>query len=429
MAGAKRVLILAATTGYQTRMFAEAAARLGLEAVLGTDRCRHMDDPWRDHSRAVRFENPASLGELLREARTAPFEAVLGLGDRPAWLAAVAAARLKLPGNPPDAAEAAGNKYLARQRFQDAGLPVPWYRRVPLDGHPRREAHAVPYPCVLKPLGLSASRGVIRADTPEQFTAAFERIRAILDAPELRKRRRLQDRYLQVESYIEGREFAIEGLLTRGRLQTLAIFDKPDPLAGPYFEETVYTTPSREPIPLQDSLRRAAQQAVTALGLRHGPVHAEMRANEGGVWILEAAARPIGGLCAKALRFRLPGAAAPVPLEELVLRHAVGEDVSSACPADPASGVMMIPIPKDGVYVSVSGVDEARAAPGVDELIITAKEGQRLVPLPEGNSYLGFIFARAATPAAVEQALREAHARLRFEIAAALPVIAKSFNY
>jgi hypothetical protein len=138
-----------------------------------------------------------------------------------------------------------------------------------------------------------------------------------------------------------------------------------------------------------------------------------MRVNQHGVWMLEVAARPIGGLCARVL----PG------LEELILRHAAGEDVSSLpIPAD-ARGVMMIPIPSEGVYVNVNGVEEARSTPGVEEVIITAKQGQKLVPLPEGNSYMGFIFAQDDSPELVEQALRTAHERLRFEIATALPVV------
>ena len=227
--------------------------------------------------------------------------------------------------------------------------------------------------------------------------------------------RKMGERYLQVESYIEGREFAVEGLVTEGRFQALAIFDKPDPLEGPFFEETLYVTPSREPAAVQQELLETTGRAVRALGLRHGPVHAELRYNREGAWMLEAAARPIGGLCAKVLRFE-----PDVPLEELILRHALGEDVAEARLADPASGVMMIPIPKDGLFESVEGVERARAIAGIEDVLITAKEGQRLIPLPEGASYLGFIFARGDTAREVELALRQSHAELRFTIATAL---------
>jgi biotin carboxylase len=268
---------------------------------------------------------------------------------------------------------------------------------------------------VLKPLGLSASRGVIRANDAVAFAAAVDRIQ------------RMGEHEIQVEDYIPGREFAVEGLVTAGRLQPLAIFDKPDPLEGPYFEETLYITPSREPAEVQRQLLETTADAVHAIGLRHGPVHAELRYNEEGAWMLEAHARPIGGLCAKALRFSLVGqAGSPAPLEELILRHALGEDVSRARIEQGASGVMMIPIPKAGLYQSVEGTDRASAVPGIEDVIITATVGQRLMPLPEGSTYLGFIFARASSPAEVEQALRQSHAELRFQIAAVLETFTPS---
>jgi hypothetical protein len=227
-----------------------------------------------------------------------------------------------------------------------------------------------------------------------------------------------QNRWVQVESFIPGREFAIEALVTGGRLEVLALFDKPDPLDGPFFEETIYVTPSRQSAAAQNELIRTIQSGVQALGLTRGPLHAEARLNEQGAWILELAARPIGGLCARALRFH-----SALPLEELVLRHALGEDVSWARPVDPASGVMMIPIPRAGIYQEVRGLDQARTVPGVFDVLITATPGHKLAPLPEGGSYLGFIFARGDSPAQVEEALREAHHKLEFRIATALPVV------
>jgi len=335
------------------------------------------------------------------------FDGVIAVGDAPAVMAAEAAAMLGIPFHPPAAARACHDKNLARRLFQTAGLPVPEFFREPLDSAPEVAAERAPYPCVLKPLGLSASRGVIRANDAHEFVAAFRRIQAMLGHGE---------ESLQVEAYIPGREFAVEGILTRGAVRILAIFDKPDPLEGPFFEETLYVTPSRESLAAQQQMRDAVGAAVRALGLYHGPFHAELRMNESGVWMLEAAARPIGGLCARALRF-----SDGIPLEELLLRHAIGEDVSALQLTDAASGVMMIPIPRGGVYEDAAGLDDARAVAGVDDVIITAKVGQTLVPLPEGASYLGFIFARGEDPASVERALREAHGRLRFQIATALP--------
>jgi biotin carboxylase len=409
----KRILIVAATTGYQTRMFADAARRLGFEAALATDRCHVLEDPWNDRAIPVRFDDPHAAAEAI--VRSGPFDGIIAVADRPTLIAALAAEKLGLRYNSPAAVDAARNKFLARQLFESAGLPVPQYFRVPLDQDPAEAAARAMYPCVLKPLGLSASRGVIRADHSAAFAAAFHRIEALLARPEIRAMRDEQNRYLQVESFIEGREFAIEGVLTGGRLKTLAVFEKPDPLDGPFFEETIYLTPPRiDP----SELIVATERAIRALGLSHGPIHAELRYDGRTAWVLEVAARPIGGLCAKTLRFT-----GGMPLEELLLRHAAAEDISRLELEPGASGVMMIPIDREGVFESVEGVETAREIPGITGIEITAKLGHALEPLPEGATYLGFIFARAERSQQVEQALRNAHAKLRFQIASTLPVM------
>ncbi|MFB3827158.1 MAG: ATP-grasp domain-containing protein [Bryobacteraceae bacterium] len=407
-----RLMLFAATTGYQIRVFAEAARRLGVDFRLATDRCRRIEDPWGDHALPVRFGDTAGSLKLLRLHR---FDAVVAVGDAPTVLAAEAAEQKGILFHPPAAVRACRNKFLARQAYQAAGLPVPSFFTARLADGPAAAAARAPYPCVLKPLGLSGSRGVIRANTPDEFAAAFHRIRGILADPEIRRQRQEHDTFVQVESYIPGREFAVEGLVTGGDLRVLALFDKPDPLEGPYFEETIYVTPSRADASLQEAIVDTVRRAAGALGLRHGPLHAECRVDERAVWMLEIAARPIGGLCAKTLRFT-----GGMPLEELIIRHAIGEDVRGAQLEGPASGVMMIPIPKSGVFQSVRGVERAAAVPCIEEALITATPGQVLKQLPEGSSYLGFLFARAAAPEAVEEALRAAHAELAFEISTAL---------
>ena len=402
----KHLLLFAATTGYQIRVFADAARRMGIDLTLATNRCHRMDDPWGDQAIPVKFDRVPESVDALRGRR---FDGVAAVGDQPAVLAAEVARALGVPFHPPAAARACQDKYLARQIYQAARLRVPAFFRAELAGDPERLATRANYPCVLKPLGLSASRGVIRADNPREFVAAFRRIGKI------------GERHLQVEDYIPGREFAVEGLVTAGEFQPLAIFDKPDPLEGPFFEETIYVTPSREPAEVQQALLETTSRAVRALGLRHGPAHVELRHNSEGAWILETHARPIGGLCARSLRFE-----GGLPLEELILRHALGEDVTGARLEGPASGVMMIPIPRDGIYESVEGVERAAAVAGIEDVVITAKEGQRLVPLPEGSSYLGFIFARGNSPAETEEALRRSHAELRFRIATVLETLRPS---
>ncbi|HLH42235.1 MAG TPA: ATP-grasp domain-containing protein [Bryobacteraceae bacterium] len=397
----KRVLLVAAKAGYQVREFDGAAERLGLELALATDRCHMLDDPWADRATPIQFEDPAAGIEALRQR--GPFDGVVAVGDRPATVAAEAAVRLGLRFHTSAAARAASDKFLTRERFQAAGLPVPSYSLDPA-GEPR-------YPCVLKPLHFSASRGVIRANNAEEFGQAAARIRKMTGGGRI-----------LVEDFIPGREFALEGIVSGGMLQTLALFDKPDPLDGPFFEETIYVTPSRETAEVRREIRAAAQKAVTALGLTNGPVHAEMRVNSQGVWMLEAAARPIGGLCARVLRFDLAHNR-ELSLEEILLLHAIGEDVSTAALAPGAHAVMMIPIRESGIFEGVDGVERAGSVRNVTQVEITAKKGQKLEALPEGASYLGFLFARAGTPEKAEQALRQAHQCLQTRIISALPVM------
>ncbi len=420
-----RVLILSATTGYQLRSFGGAAERAGIDLIFATDRCHRLDDPWRDAAVPVRFHEPdasdVSLKAIVDAARTRPIDGVLAVGDRPVALAAHAARALGLPWNPPEAAAASANKKLARERFAAAGLPVPWFFEADVTD-PRLR-----FPCVVKPLGLSGSRGVIRADSPSQLEAAIARVRALLSRKDVRAIRSGLEGTILIEGFIEGRELAIEGVLTRGVLRAFAIFDKPDPLDGPFFEETIYVTPSRLPPGNQQEVLDHVQRGVTALGLTDGPVHAECRVGPDGVFMLEIAARPIGGLCSKVLRFGDAAAAEgaprqPAPLEEVLLRHATGGDIAGYEREPNAAGVMMIPIPKRGVLKRVEGIDAAAGVPGIEEVRITAKTGQLLERLPEAGSYLGFIFARGPQPSDVVDALKEAHRRLTFAIDPPIPI-------
>ncbi len=436
-----RILLLATTTGYQTRAFGDAAERLGVELVFATDRCRSLEDPWRDGAIAIRFhDEAASVAAIVDAARARPIDGLLAVGDQPTVIAAGVAQALGLPGHPPEASAAARNKQATRECLREAGLPTPWFVTAPIAADPDSIALRLTFPCVLKPLALSGSRGVMRADDPASFRAAFLRLRALLQTQDIRAVRNAARDTVLVEGFIPGREFAVEGLLHHGVLHVLAIFDKPDPLDGPFFEETIYLTPSSWPEAGQRAIVDAVARAAEALGLRHGPVHAECRVNEGGVFVLEVAARPIGGLCARALRFQQGGfrkGAVPLfpgepegkgvrplfTLEELLLRHALGESPADWVREPLASGVMMIPIPRRGVFRGVAGVEDARLVEAVEDVRITAKADQILVPLPEGASYLGFIFARAADAAAVDRALRAAHARLRFAIEPEWPVV------
>jgi biotin carboxylase len=426
--GKRRLLLLATTTGYQTREFIQAAEKLGLAVVFGTDRCHVLDDPWQDGALPLRFENPGeAAAKIVEHAGREPIHAVVALGDCAPPTAARAAESLGLLYHCPDTSDICRDKYRSRQRLKRCGLNVPPFARFPVEADPSDILNSgttpIGFPCVLKPLALSASRGVIRADNPQEFVSAFNRIQALLRSPEVQVTRQETSKYLQIEEYIEGEEIALEGIVDRGRMKVLALFDKPDPLVGPFFEESLYVTPSRLPPETQAAIMETLRRAAHALGLYHGPLHAELRINSHGPWILEVAARSIGGLCSRSLRFRSPGRDENISLEELLIRLALGEDVETIRREEAAAGVMMIPVPEEGIFQGVEGVEEARQTPGVKEIIITARPNQKLVPFPEGSSYPGFIFAGGSSPEFVEQSLRRAHQKLHFVLSPALPVI------
>ena len=418
----KRVLLLATTTGYQVRMFGEAADRLGVKLVFATDRCDQLEDPWWDAAIPVRFhQEEAAAKAIVDAARSEPLAGVLAVGDRPTLVAALVAESLGLRGHPPEAARIARDKHLLRERLLKKRRLVPRFVAVPRTMDPRDLVARLSWPVVVKPTVLSGSRGVIRANNAHEFVDAFERLQDLLEASDIKAMRDPATREILIEQFIDGAEYALEGILENGQLRTLAIFDKPDPLEGPFFEETLYVTPPRATSTVQNAIEQAVAEAAAAIGLRHGPIHAECRVNARGVFILEVGARPIGGLCALVLRFDGP-AAEPIGLEELILRHALGEPLAPWTRESDAAGVMMIPIPGEGVYRRVNGVEAARQIPGITDIRMTAKPDQRLQPLPEGASYLGFIFARASDPDKVERALRRAHARLSFVIDRRIPV-------
>lgn len=420
-----RLLLFTAKLGYQTRSFDEAARKLGIDLVFVTDRCHQLEDPWGDRAIPVHFESPDAAAYAALEAvrgQHQSIDGVLALGDRPAVTAAYVARGLGILYNHPAAVEACRSKLRMREVFREAGLRVPWFRSISLTPTPEPSLLGIVYPCVAKPLSLSASQGVVRANSREEFISAATRIRRLLESPEIRATREPNLDQILVEGYIPGREVAVEGLLTDGKLRVLAIFDKPAPLEGPYFEETIYITPSRLAASQQRDIERCAVDAVRALGLSQGPVHAEFRVNDEGIWPLEVAPRPIGGLCARALRFAPDAASQTIGLEELLLRHALGLPGSDWPREKAASGVMMIPVPKSGVLERIEGEDAARSVPGITALEITARLRDYIAAWPEGSSYLGFLFATGNTADEVEQAIRTAHADLRFELTPRLPV-------
>lgn len=425
MAVVKRVLLVATTTGYQTVSFRKAAEALGVELVLATDRCDKLEDPWRDQAVPIRFHEVKGAVDLLR-AR-GPFGGIVAAGDRAAVMAAKVAERLKLPFHPAGAAELCHDKLAFRAAMAAAGLPTPWVQKFRLDTVPKIAAAAVKYPCVLKPAILSGSRGVIRANNTEEFAAAFERIRQILMDASIRQWRDPGGDWILAEGYIPGTEYALDGWMATGELRRFALFDKPDRLEGPFFEETLYVAPSQRGTEQRALIWDMVEAAARAAGLGPGPIHAEIRLDGDTAYVLEVAPRSIGGLCGRALRFRRAEGMGPdgrlITLEELLIRGALGEPVGSWQREERAAGVMMIPIPRSGVLDHIDGVEKARKVPGVEAIEITAKMGEPLQALPEACSYLGFIFARSVTPKGAEKALRDAHAELGVHMREALPVI------
>ena len=421
-----RLLLLLPKTTYRADDFLAAADRMGVDVTLGSDRCHQLEDLGavalsRD-SVVLDFLDPVDAARrVVEHAKAKAIDGIVATDDATTEIAARAAAALGLPHNPPEAARASRDKLALRERLAAAGVPQARFRVLPVDGGVPRDIGRDPgFPCVLKPRALSASRGVMRADDPASFAAAFARVARLLADPEIKATSGDAGRSILVESFLPGREVALEGLLVGGALTTLALFDKPDPLDGPFFEETLYVTPSRLPEATQRAVSDVTARGCAALGLVEGPVHAELRVDDAGsAFVLEIAARSIGGLCARTLRF-----GTGMSLEEVVIRHALTARDRTPPPARErgAAGVLMLPIPRSGVFRGVDGVDAARAVPGIEEITITALPGRELLALPEGHAYLGFAIARGATPEQVEASLRAAQALLAPRIAESIRV-------
>ncbi len=407
-----RVLLLIPSASYRAPDFMAAAAELDVDVVVGSDQRSAVESFLPGATLALPLGNADAAADAIEAFATErPLAAIVAVDDAGTLAAARASERLGLPHNTVDAVAGIRDKSLLRERLEAGGVLSPPWMVAPVDADPGAVAAEAPLPCVVKPLSLSASRGVIRADDEAEFVVAFERLRALLSDPAVADECMGTDDRMLIEGYIPGEEVSVEGLLTDGELEVLAIFDKPDPLVGPYFEETIYVTPSRLSPERQEEVRRTAADAARALGLGDGPLHAEVRINDEGVWPVDIAARSIGGLCSRTLQF-----GAGVSLEALLLSHAVGAPAASIERTSAASGVMMIPIPRAGRLRRVEGLATARAVTGVAGIAITIPLGHAVTPLPEGSEYLGFIFARGERPEEVEAVLREAHALLRIDI-------------
>jgi biotin carboxylase len=405
-----RVLLLVPSATYRVADFLTAARALGVEVVIGGDEAHVLQDLMGARSLQVSLDDPeATARAIVAHDAVTPIDAVLAVDDRGTVAAAVASERLGLRHNAPDAVAATRDKLLMRARLGTAEVPQPAFAPIPGDAGPAdvaRLVETIGLPCVIKPTSLSASQGVLRADTVDDAIVVVDRVRRIVatatgatGAP------------LLLERFVPGPEVAVEGLLTDGELSVLAVFDKPDPLDGPAFEETIYVTPSRLDAADMKAVVSAAAGACRGLGLTQGPIHAEIRVRDGRASVIEVAARTIGGLCARTLTFTTGRT-----LEQLVIGQALGQPLGATRRQSRAAGVLMLPIPRAGILEGVGGRDQARQAPGITDVQITIAPGGRVVPVPDGDRYLGFVFARGATPAVVEAALRHAHSLLDIRI-------------
>jgi biotin carboxylase len=399
-----RILLLLPTATYRASDFVAAAGRLGVDVVVGSEHRQALSGAMGDRAVVVPLgDRAAAVGAIVALHSRTPLDAVLGVDDQGVVVAALAAEELGLRHSPPDAVAATRDKAVMRERLAAADISQPTSRIVAPGADVATAAADIGFPCVVKPVSRSASQGVIRVDDAAQAQAAQARVRAIVGT---------DSEPLLVEGYVPGAEVAVEALLQGGELEVLAVFDKPDPMDGPYFEETVYVTPSRQPAPVLRAVTATVARAAAALGLREGPVHAELRIDAAGTsTVLELAARSIGGLCARSLRF-----GAGVSLEEVIIRHALGMGLEGLTRESQASGVMMMPIRAAGVIDRVTGTDDALAVDGVVGVEMSIPVGRAVVPLPEGDRYLGFIFARADTPQQVEDALRRAESCIQVHL-------------
>ena len=409
----KRLLLLLPTTSYRNDDFLGAAKNLDVEVITAANYCHQLAPLWgMSPIQAVHFDQPELAVKQVLAALGRQPDVVLAVDDSGLELAALLREKLHLPGNLPAAVRVTRDKLAFRRLLRSGGLNCPDFYHLRNDSQPPALQAPLQFPVVVKARRLSSSRGVIRTDTLQAFREAVQRVQGI----QVKADRDGAQLGLVVESFIPGREYALEGLLQERQLRVLALFDKPDPLDGPYFEETLYITPSRLSQEKQDEIRQTVQHVCELAGLSSGPIHAEMRLNEQGVWLLEIAARSIGGLCGRMLRHTLG-----MSLEELILRHALNLPLPQAR-LDDAAGVMMIPIARRGILLGVRHLEDAMNIPDISDIQITARLGQTIAPPPEGASYLGFIFARGISPDAVDFALRQAHQRLVFDIQSVIPV-------
>lgn len=416
LAATKSVALIAPAHSYRASVFLEAAERHDIPIIFISDGDSEVVLASRAGIR-VDFSDPAKAKQIVyQHLQASDVQAIIAPDEKYVAFAADISRRLGLPHNSVDALNVVSNKYLARKQLRSSKFDaIPGFELVDLNRQLPDQISGVSFPCVAKPLNLSASRGVIRANDEHELLEALQRIRRIL----VIEFGETQSIHVLVEDYIEGTEHVLEGYLNSNNLEVICIFDKPDALQGPYFEETYYVTPSRLPKTVQEEIKNVVASCCNCHGLTMGPIHAEVRVSEEKVWMLEIAARSIGGDCS-----RLFELANQSSLEEFIVRRAVGHPVE-ALNLDNAAGVMMIPVTEEGILRRVEGVTEAQSVDHILEVRLDVREGERLVRWPEGGKYPGFIYSMSDSPEQTEFALRKSYSHLKFVCMPELPVVVK----
>lgn len=398
--------MVAPPDSYRIAAYVQAARSLGVELQIASRGEHSLVNEIASGLHINLDDERRALETIIQASGDKPYNSIIAPDDYTVELAANIAQALGLQHNPPDAARFSRRKDLAREQLRQHGVRTPDFRRIDLRKALEPQIEGFAFPCVIKPVSLSGSRGVIRVDNLSEFVTACERVKEIIN----QQNKDEEKNTLLVETYIPGVEVAVEGFLKDSEFIPLALFDKPDPLEGPFFEETYYITPSRLPVETQQQIHAQVHAACLAYGLKTGPVHAELRLHAGEAWIIEVAARTIGGECAQLLKF-----GTGYSLEQLVIAHSMDLPLEIR-PMQEAAGVLMIPTPKSGILRRVEGVLAAHKLPLIESVTISVREGYELQTLPEGSSYLGFIFARGPDPHAVEAALRQAHGMLNIVV-------------
>lgn len=402
------VLLLLPKESYRSDEFLQAADVLGIDVIVAGNRCHRLAGHWQlDKLFSLPFDDPESAAQLVQHelAGRAP-QAVIGIDDRGVEAAAAIAEALHIKGNTHLAVETLHDKYCFRKLQQELGLPFPAFSPIQISGNQINHKLQFKFPAVVKPTRLSGSRGVIRVDAVEELDKTVDRVNSIIRHSKMDT----AGINLLLERYLEGSEHALEVIMDKGVIKVLAIFDKPDPLVGPYFEETIYITPSCLSPETRMEFQRQVEFVCQQAGIMNGPVHAEARVHCDTVTLLEVAPRSIGGSCGKVLRHALG-----MSLEELILRHALGDVMPEIDHSGPAAGVMMLPVPVAGIYNGIDGIEEVLAVPGIETVEVSARPGDRVSPLPEESTYLGFVFASGASPELVVSALQTAKGKLRID--------------